>query len=507
MTNVTFHDFRSGAARAVADPHLQSALDGATRTFREGRIRVLAEIPDSDALRDHFKAIRSATLARLADHLETFERNALAAGAQVYWARDADEANRLVVQIAQRHGAKMAVKVKSMATEETHLADALIAAGIEPVETDLGEYIVQLAGEPPSHLVGPALHKTRQQVAELFSKEVGRPLDPDDIPALAAEARRLLRQKFLDADVGISGANLGVAETGTVVLVTNEGNGRLSTSAPKVHIAVMGIEKVCPNWDDAAVWLALLARSATGQPLSVYTTAITGPARDGDPDGPREVHIILMDNRRSHLLGTKYEEVLQCIRCGACLNACPVYQEVGGHTYGHAYSGPIGAVLVPLLFGLEENEALPHASSLCGACLEVCPARIDLPRMLLDLRAEEVATRVIPWPERMIETSVAWTLGHQRLFGALIDMGRVCQTPLKNEGQLNVPQALNPAGERQLPALAERSFHDLWREMETGSEPAPDAVRSPFAAPMAKAISGVLALLLALWLLGRRSKR
>ncbi len=469
-SNVTFHDFRSDAKNALANPHLQSALVGATSNFRMGQMARLAELPDPGRLRDQLKAIRSSTLANLAGYLEQFEQNAQAAGAMVHWARDGEEAQRIVIDIARQHGVTMTVKAKSMATEEIHLGSALAEAGIESVETDLGEYIVQLANEPPAHIVGPALHKTRQQVAELLSREVGRELDPNDIPILVGEARRVLRDKFLEAGLGISGVNLGVAETGSVVLVTNEGNGRMVTTLPPVHIAVMGIEKVCPTWDDAAVWLSLLARSATGQQLSVYTTAITGPARANDPDGPQEVHIILMDNGRSNLLGTQYEEVLQCIRCGACLNVCPVYQCVGGHTYGHAYSGPIGSVLVPLLNTLEQYEALPHASSLCNACLEVCPARIDLPRMLLDLRAEEAQTDVIPLPEQMIEKSIAWLLGHRRLFNFALDMGRVFQTPLVRGHHLRVPEAINPAGERQLPALAPRSFHALWNDLREDNE-------------------------------------
>jgi L-lactate dehydrogenase complex protein LldF len=467
MSHVTFREFRSGAVHAIANPHLQQALDGATLKFRTDRLSRLAEILDPDALRDQLKAIRSATLAHLAEHLETFEREAQAAGAKVHWARDAGEANRLVIDIVQQHGAHMAVKTKSMATEEIHLNPALKAAGITSVETDLGEWIIQLAGEPPAHIVVPALHKTRAQVAELFTREVNRPLDPENIPALTAEARRVLREKFLAAGIGITGANIGVAETGSIVLVTNEGNGRMVTGAPPVHIAIMGIEKICPTWDDAAVWLSLLARSSTGQPLSVYTTTITGPAHGDDPDGPREVHIILLDNGRSRLVGTQYEEVLQCIRCGACLNACPVYQEVGGHTYRNPYSGPIGAVLVPLLFGLKENEALPHASSLCGACLEVCPVRIDLPRMLLAMRAEEATTKVIPWPERLIETAVARLLGHRRLFGLLTDIGRVFQVPFVRGRSLKVPRRLNPAGERNLPSLSKRSFHAMWDDIKS----------------------------------------
>jgi L-lactate dehydrogenase complex protein LldF len=296
-----------------------------------------------------------------------------------------------------------------------------------------------------------------------------------------------------------------------VVLVTNEGNGRMVTSLPPVHIAVMGIEKVCPTWDDAAVWLSLLARSATGQQLSVYTTAVTGPARAGDPDGPKEVHIILMDNGRGNLLGTQYEEVLQCIRCGACLNVCPVYQRVGGHTYGHAYSGPIGAVLVPLLNGLDQYEALPHASSLCSACLEVCPARIDLPRMLLDLRAEEAQTDVIPLPEQMIEKSIAWLLGHRRLFNFALDVGRVFQTPLVRNHHLSghhlsVPDTINPTGERQLPALAPRSFHDLWDELREDDDRTSESARKDDERVIALTPLQIVMLIsvLVVWLLLRR---
>jgi L-lactate dehydrogenase complex protein LldF len=513
-TNVTFHDFRTDAKNALQNRHLQSALAGATTSFRTGRLARLAELPDPDGLRDQLKAIRSATLANLAGYLEQFEQNALAAGAQVHWARDGEEARQIVIEIATQHGVTMTVKAKSMATEEIHLGPALAEAGIEPVETDLGEFIVQLAGEPPAHLIGPALHKTRQQIAELFSREVGRELDPDDIPTLAGEARRLLRDKFLQAGLGISGVNIGVAETGSVVLVTNEGNGRMVTSLPPVHIALMGIEKVCPTWDDAAVWLSLLARSATGQQLSVYTTAITGPAREGDPDGPQEVHIILMDNGRSNLLGTQYEEVLQCIRCGACLNACPVYQRVGGHTYGHAYSGPIGAVLVPLLNSLGGYEALPHASSLCSACLEVCPARIDLPRMLLDLRAEEADTGVIPLPEQLIEKSVAWLLGHRRLFNFALDVGRVFQTPLVSDGHLRLPAVINPAGERQLPSLAPRAFHDLWddlrdqdQSLDAPSQGDEDLVIAFTPQQIMKLIGVVVVLLVFRKLFGKKGKR
>jgi L-lactate dehydrogenase complex protein LldF len=460
--SATFREFRADAALALADPRLQQALEGATANFYEGRIQALAALPDAEALRDHFKAIRSATLAHLADHLETFEGQARAAGAQVHWARGPAEAVHIATDIAARHGVQTAVKSKSMVSEEIHLNRALRAVGITPVETDLGEWIIQLAGDPPSHIIAPAIHKTRQECAELFSREAGRQLSPDNIPELTAEARRLLREQFLAAGLGISGVNIAVAESGSVVLVTNEGNGRMVTSLPPVHIAIMGIEKLVPTWDDAAVWLSLLARSATGQPLSVYTTMITGPARPGDPDGPQEVHIIILDNKRSEMVGTAYEEALQCIRCGACLNACPVYKEAGGHSYGSPYSGPIGAVISPLLFGMEQYAALPHASSLCGACLEVCPARIDLPRMLLALRTQEVEADLPPWWERTLERAVAARFARLGPFRWLARLGRLFQTPFARNGWLRLPKRLNPAGSRRLPALARRSFRDRW---------------------------------------------
>lgn len=461
---VSVDDFRHKAAEAIADARMQGALERATAKFREGRARALAELPDADALRDHFKRVRAATLARLAEHLETFERNALAAGSQVHWCETAEDAARLITALAAQHGARLAVKSKSMTTEEIHLNHALEAANVQPVETDLGEWIIQLAHEPPSHIIGPAIHKTREQVAALFSREVGRPLPPDDVGVLTAEARRLLREKFLAAGIGISGVNVAVAETGSIVLVTNEGNGRMVTSVPPVHVAVMGIEKIVPTWRDAAAWLALLARSATGQPMSIYTSVITGPARAEDPDGPREVHIVILDNGRSRALASPFEEALQCIRCGACLNVCPVYREAGGHAYGNPYSGPIGAIVAPLLFGVEAMSGLPQASTLCGACLDVCPARIDIPRMLLEWRAVEVERRLVPWYERVGERLAAWVLAHPRLLRLVRRLAATGQRLFQRDGRIRLPGRWHPAGERDLPALASRPFRDWWRE-------------------------------------------
>lgn len=461
-------EFRRQAFIAIQDVRLQSALDGATGRFAQARLQALAALPDADEMRDRLKAVRAATLAQLGHHLGAFERNAVAAGATVHWARNGDEAAEIVVGIARKHGVSLAAKSKSMATEEIELNQALRNAGIQSVETDLGEWIIQLADEPPYHIIAPAIHKTRAQVADLLrAKADGSRLVPDrvadDIPALTAAARALLRETFLSAGMGISGANIGVAETGSIVLVTNEGNGRMVTSVPPLHVAILGIEKIAPTWDDAALWLSLLARSATGQSLSVYTSIVTGPARPDDVDGPREVHIVLVDNGRSRLLGGEYEEVLQCLRCGACLNVCPVYREAGGHAYGSPYSGPIGAVISPLLFGLDKYEALPQASSLCGACLDACPVRIDLPRMLLALRAEMVEQAIVPRREAFLERSVAFGFGHRRFFGAAAGLLRALQRPLVRRGQLALPERLNPARGRTLPALAPRSFREIWK--------------------------------------------
>jgi len=461
--------FRHRARIAIEDIRLQGALEKATAKFRDGRTDALDALPGSEAMRDHFKRTRASTLAQLPDHLQTFEEVARENGSQVHRAAGPSQVSQIVIDIAQRHGVSLVTKTKSMTTEEIHLNQTLEEAGITPIETDLGEFIIQLANEPPFHILAPATHKTKEQVAELFTQAKGQEVKADDISELTAEARELLREKFLAAGMGITGGNIGIAETGSVVLVTNEGNGEMVTALPPVHVVVIGIEKITPTWDDAAVWLALLARSATGQPLSVYTTFISGPARQEDPDGPDELHIILLDNGRSDLLGTKYEEALQCIRCGACLNVCPVYREAGGHAYGSPYSGPIGAVISPLLYGLEEYEGLPQASSLCGACLDVCPARIDLPRMLLALRADEVDRRIMPWHERLAEGAAASVFGHERLMRLSTAALRLLQRPITRRGKLRLPDSLNLMPGRQLPPLAPKPFRDIWKDLDADS--------------------------------------
>src|SRR5262245_39851208 len=379
------HDFVAAVGQALTDVPLQAALTRLTDTLMAGNRRGYAALADSDALRRHAKRIKEHTLANLDQYLEQLEDGVLKAGGKVHWAEKASDARGIVVQIARAAKCRRAVKSKSMTSEEILLNWALEQAGIEITETDFGEFIIQLAGERPSHLVAPAVHHTRESIARILSDHSGTPL-PDDARALAMTGRKLLREKFRQADLGITGVNFAVAETGSIVLITNEGNGRLTTTCPRVHIAIMGMEKVIPRFADLPVFLKLLARAATGQTLSVYSTLITGPRRAGELDGPEQFHLVILDNGRSKVLATPVRESLQCIRCGACLNACPVYRRIGGHAYGGIYSGPIGSILTPLYDSVSDNPHLPHASSLCGACQAACPVKINIPHMLIGLR-------------------------------------------------------------------------------------------------------------------------
>jgi L-lactate dehydrogenase complex protein LldF len=402
--------FREVARRKLADPHVQSAIDFSTQRLFDLRTAAWAGLEDVEALREQGREIRTRTIADLDRHLAVFTKAVEARGGQVRFCRTAEEANAYVVDVCRRTGAKLVSKSKSMASEEIRLNDALEAAGVKPVETDLGEYILQLAGEHPVHIIAPAIEKTKEDVAELFSRVEGVPVEAE-LGALTRAARRQLRQVFLTADVGITGANFGVAETGSIVLVTNEGNARLSSALPRVHIAIMGMERVVPNLADLSVLLRLLGRSGTGQELTAYTTIITGPRREGEVDGPEELHVIILDNGRSNLIGTHYQEMLNCIRCGACLNVCPVYRKTAGEAYGPVYSGPMGAVLVPLVVGLSRAPSLPHASSLCGHCSDACPVKIPLHEYLLELRKDLVEQGVASRLERLGFTlwSYAWS--------------------------------------------------------------------------------------------------
>ncbi|HYH50310.1 MAG TPA: lactate utilization protein B [Acidimicrobiia bacterium] len=389
------------ARRAIDDPDLQTALSKVTAALGAEGTAARTD-PEMLERRRRGAAIRREVLGDLDGWLGALQEKFESLGITVHRAFGAEEARQIVRDIARAEGVRLAVKSKSMATEEIHLNAALEADGVEVVETDLGEYIIQLAGEMPSHIIAPAVHKTVPQVARLFTEAAGEPL-PDDRTALCAFARQRLRSKFLAADMGITGVNFAAVDTGTIVLVTNEGNGRMCTSLPRVHVAVMPVEKVIPRFEDLGVLLPLLTRTATGQRLSTYVSMITGPRRPGEVDGPEKMHVVFLDHNRRSLLGTPYEEMLCCIRCGACLNVCPVYRRIGGHAYDAVYSGPMGAVLTPLLSGGTEDRDLPDASSLCGACSEVCPVGIPLADLLVRLRADlrtpgPAVPPAAPWP-------------------------------------------------------------------------------------------------------------
>lgn len=378
--------FADRSAASCSDPQLRANLKAAALHFKGKRDRAFADFAEGERYRDLARRIKEDALARVADLLKELEENVVAAGGRVHWAADAAEAGRIVETLARAYGVGLAVKGKSMVTEEVQLNKALEAAGVEVLETDLGEYIVQLAGEGPSHIIAPAVHKNREEIADLFSRHLG--LQEDSDPArLTRVARAVLRKRFLEADMGITGANMALAGTGSVVLVENEGNIRLSTTAPRVHVAVMGLEKVVPGPLEMGVLLSLLPRSASGQKLSSYVSLLTGPRREGERDGARAFHLVLLDNGRSRILADpKLREILYCLRCGACLNVCPVYEKAGGHSYGGVYSGPMGSVLTPLLGEQGAGRDLAFACTQCGACAEVCPVRIDLPGLLLELR-------------------------------------------------------------------------------------------------------------------------
>jgi L-lactate dehydrogenase complex protein LldF len=455
MNHLSSETFGENAKAALADSHLRGALKNATSLFGERRKAAAASLPNWEDLRSEARAIKGEVLSHLDRYLEEFAGNAESRGAMIHWARDAAEANAIICALAIARKAQTIVKSKSMTTEETHLNAALEAAGMQVVETDLGEYIIQLAEEPPSHIIAPAIHKTRGQIAALFNAELGMPLT-DDVARLTSTARATLRDRFATADVGISGVNFAIAETGTIVIVENEGNIRLTTSLPRAHIAVMGIEKVLPRFADLDVFLKLLPRSGTGQRLTTYQSYITGIKRQGTDEGPEELHIVLLDNGRSRMLAHPVtRQSLACIRCGACLNACPVYQQVGGHAYGSVYPGPIGAVITPQLMGIEKSAQLPYASSLCGACREVCPVKIDIPRLLLHLRAE-IAPRKGKLSERMAFKMWAQVMTHPSLYKMSSVVGRIVQR--------FVPVAKAWTNGRDLRPIESKSFHDLWSD-------------------------------------------
>ncbi len=460
--------FPESAVIAIEDIRLQTALDRSTNNADGRRRKVMAELGEEHAyaLRQQGRAARLRALHDLPELLEEVEQKVTANGGHVLWAADADEANRHILDICRKHNLKRGVKSKSMVTEEIELLPVLEANGIKMTETDLGEYIIQLAGDHPSHIVMPMMHMTKEQVRELFMERLDMPYS-NEVAAMTAHARKVLREEFLQADFGMSGGNFIIAETGTALIVTNEGNGRLSTGLPAVHIAVVGIEKIIPTWEDFATLIQLLPRSATGQRMSVYVNMFNGPAGTGEPDGPEEFYLILLDNGRSEIYAGEYAESLACIRCGACANTCPVYKHVGGHAYGSVYNGPIGAVVTPLLQGKENAKYLPFASSLCGACKAACPVDIDIPTMLLKLRHDLESEQDAIW--KLGLKGWGFANSHPLLFelgGKVASAATQAMTAMTGEDHLEaLPYPLNGWTEyRDFPPFAPRSFHDWWRE-------------------------------------------
>lgn len=455
---------------ALNNPHLKTALNRSTIRMSNQRVAAMGAV-DGQLLRDQTRQMKEYVLRHLPDLLEQFESNIKANGGHVHWARDAAEANQIVLDIARRTNSQKVVKAKSMATEEIHLNHALEEAGMTIVETDLGEYIIQLANEPPSHIVAPVVHKRLEDIAALFEEKLDMPptLDPE---VLCAVARQRLRQEFLSADMGISGCNFAIAETGTVCIVTNEGNGRMVAAMPPVYVAVMGLEKIVPTVEDGLLQYQALTRSATGTKTTVYLSMSSGPRKLGDTEGPEEFHVIIMDNGRSDMLESGYGEALMCIRCGACLNVCPVYREIGGHAYGSTYSGPIGAVISPLLpWHITNSEKLPHASTLCGACRDACPVKIDLPRLLVDLRADQVEDGEGSWFDKQAMQGFLFAMSDRKRYeagGKLANLGTNILASLSGGHIKTLPPPLSAwTKSRDFPAFAKKSFREQWSERIT----------------------------------------
>ena len=453
-----------GRANSLLGSDEAAAVRRGVTHFVENRDSVAAEFPVMEQMRDRARAIRLHALSHLDRLLGHFADRVTDLGGTVHFAADAAEANRIVATILEETGSKLVVKGKSMVSEEIELNDHLEPLGVEVVETDLGEFIAQLAGDTPSHIIAPVLHLTRQDVGRVFSEKLGVEYTEDPFQ-LNQVAREHLREIYLRADAGITGVNLGIAESGSLVLVENEGNGRLTTTAPRVHIALMGMERIVSRWEDAAVVLEVLSRSATGQRLSVYTNVITGPAREEDPDGPEELHVVVIDNGRSEILAGATAEILACIRCGACLNVCPVFQSVGGHAYGTVYSGPVGSIVTPGLHGLEPWWELPYASTLCGACEEVCPIRIQIPSMLLELRAQAASQGQLPgWLEKGMRRYGAVAAKPDRWRSAKKWASRL-SAPVSSRGWIRrLPgPGRGWTSSRDLPRPARESFTEWWR--------------------------------------------
>jgi L-lactate dehydrogenase complex protein LldF len=467
---VDYHaPYKKRVEQALSDRHLSVALTRATDRMVNGRIQSMTAI-DGQKLRDQVRQMKEHTLRHLPAYLEQLELNLKSNGAVVHWAKDGEEAARIVREIGLQNSVESVVKAKSMATEEIHMNKALEDVGMKVVETDLGEYIIQINNEPPSHIVAPVIHKRLEDIAQIFHEKMDVPptLDPE---MLCSVARMRLRKDFFSAQMGVIGCNFAIAESGTICIVTNEGNGRMVSSMPRILVAVMGIEKVVPSVEDGLLQLQALTRSATGQKFSVYCSMTSGPRKPGHTDGPDQFHVVIMDNGRSSILERGYGEALLCIRCGACLNVCPVYQEIGGHAYGSTYSGPIGAVITPLLAPeLAKAKELPHATTLCGACRDACPVKIDLPRLLVDLRADLVREDANPqFEEWAIKGFIKTAENRERyeLAGKLASIGSNLMAGLTGGNIKFMPPPLNGwTQHRDFPPFAKKSFREWWKERQ-----------------------------------------
>ena len=472
MVVVKTAEFNKASALALKNAPLQRTMGRVMHHFNDARAAAIEQVtePVWEQLRSQAADIKRHTMAHLDYYLEMVDLAVSRNGGHVHFAQSVQEANSIVVEIARRQQVKRVIKGKSMVSEELGLNEVLEVRGIEAVETDLGEYIIQLAHETPFHIIAPAMHKSRQEVSDLFQQWL-KSAPTRDIQELCRIARTTLRDVFAKADMGVTGANFVVAETGTVVLVTNEGNGRMATSMPRVHVAIVGMEKVVPALEDVTVFLRLLARSATGQRITTYTTFAGGPRAPGEIDGPEEFHLVIVDNGRLELLRDEgLREALHCIRCGACSNVCPVYRNVGGHAYGWVYSGPIGAVITPMMVGLKQAKELPSASSLCGACREVCPVKIDIPRLLLRLRrkvaeGDPATERVTGWMERRLVRRWSGMMKTRRALERHTSLARLLQRPWVRRGRIRrlpLPLVSRWTRHRDLPAVAPESFRKRW---------------------------------------------
>jgi len=460
--------FKSNVRDALANDTLQQALAKMRTGFVTRRSEAVDRLPEFDDLRDQARDIKNHTLEHLDLYYEAYEERVRERGGEVHWAADAAQANDIIAAICEAHGARSVTKGKSMIAEEIALNDHLEGLGLEVVETDLGEYIIQIRNEAPSHIIAPAVHLTRDQVEQSF-RETHDELPPernlDEASALIGEARQVLRQKYIEADVGITGANFLIAETGSSVIVTNEGNGDLTQILPRVHIVITSLEKMVPTLEDMSTILRVLARSATGQEFSSYTTLSTGPRRPGDPDGPEAYHVVVLDNGRSSMIGTDFQDMLRCIRCGACMNHCPVYHTVGGHSYGWVYPGPMGAVLTPTLIGVEEGGHLPNASTFCGRCEAVCPMRIPLPKMMRHWREREFERHLTPKTARAALAAWSWLARRPALYHLFSSIAvKALRIGAFGRGKLrSLPLARGWTDHRDMPAPAGHTFQELWR--------------------------------------------